>query len=104
MHWNWNDGWSGWNWALMTVGMLAFWGLVSWAIITGVRSGGRADRVARQSAEEILAARLESGEIDGKEYQRRLDLVRSSRAHPSSDAGSAGLPAARDRPSDQSST
>lgn len=28
MHWSWNDNWSGWNWAMMMIGMIAFWG--SW--------------------------------------------------------------------------
>ena len=55
MHGNWNDSWSGWNWALMTIGMVAFWGLVAWAIVAAVRSANRSQRVANNSAEEILA-------------------------------------------------
>ena len=80
MHWNWNDSWSGWSWALMTIGMIAFWGFVAWAIVTLVRSPSRSQRVADKSAEEILAGRLAAGEIEGDEYQHRLNLLRSSKA------------------------
>ena len=79
MHWNWNDSWSGWNWALMMIGMVAFWGLVAWAIVALVRSPNRSQRVANKSAEEILAGRLAAGEIEGDEYQHRLDVLRSGK-------------------------
>ena len=75
MHWN--DSWSGWNWALMMIGMIAFWGLVAWAIVALVRSPNRSQPPANESAEQILARRLAAGEIEGDEYQRRLDLLRS---------------------------
>ena len=80
MHWNWNDGWSGWNWTLMMIGMAAFWGFVAWAIVAAIRSTNRSQRVANNSAEEILAGRLASGEIDGDEYRHRLDVLRSGKA------------------------
>ena len=76
MHWNWNDSWSGWNWALMTIVMVAFWGLVTWAIVAAVRSPNRSQRGDSNSAEQILARRLASGEIEGAEYQHRLDVLR----------------------------
>ena len=79
MHGNWNDSWSGWNWALMTIGMVAFWGLVAWAIVAAVRSANRSQRVANNSAEEILANRFAAGEIEGDEYQHRLDVLRSGK-------------------------
>ena len=78
MHWNWNDNWSGWNWALMMIGMVAFWGLVAWAIVAFVRSPNRSQSRS-DSAEEILARRLAAGEIDGDEYQHRLDVLRSGK-------------------------
>ena len=80
MHWNWNDGWSGWNWTLMMIGMAAFWGFVAWAIVAVVRSTNRSQRVANNSAEEILAGRLATGEIDDDEYHHRLDVLRSGKA------------------------
>ena len=76
MHWNWNDNWSGWNWALMMIAMAAFWGLVVWAIVGLARSPKRSQRVASNSAEEILARRLAAGEIEADEYQHRLDVLR----------------------------
>ena len=79
MHWNWNDSWSGWNWALMTIGMIAFWGLVIWAISGAVRSPSRSQPDGSDSAEQILARRLASGEIEGDEYQHRLDVLRSGK-------------------------
>ena len=79
MHWNWNDSWSGWNWALMMIGMVAFWGLVAWAIVSLVRSPSRPRSRGSDSAEEILAGRLAAGEIEVDEYQHRLDVLRSSK-------------------------
>lgn len=104
MHWNWNDGWSGCDWTLMTIMMVGFWGFVLWAIVAAVRSPNRSGRVGRTSAEAILAERLASGEIGGKEYQHSLDLIRSSNAHPPIEARPDGLRGVSDRPSDKSNT
>ena len=79
MHWNWNDSWSGWNWALMMIGLVAFWGLVAWAIVSLVRSPSRPRSRGSDSAEETLAGRLAAGEIEVDEYQHRLDVLRSSK-------------------------
>jgi putative membrane protein len=72
--------WHGtWSWAAllaMTVTMLAFWGLVVWAVMTVVR--GLTPSHSRR-AEEILAERFARGEIDEDEYRRRVDLLRASR-------------------------
>jgi putative membrane protein len=76
MHWNWDDGWSGWNWMLMMIGMAAVWGFIAWAILASLRSK-RAEPAAGDSAEQILARRLAAGEIDAEEYQHRLDVLRS---------------------------
>jgi putative membrane protein len=104
MHWNWNDGWNGWNWALMTIGMFAFWALMVWVVVAFVRSPSRTGNRRNDSAEEMLAERLASGEIDGKEYQHRLDLLRSGNAHPASKASRNSLPRVPGRPSDKSNT
>ena len=77
MHWYY-EGWSWWNWALMTVGMLAFWGLVAWAFVRLVVSPDRSVGEARRTPEEVLAARFAAGEIDNAEYHERLDTLRSS--------------------------
>ncbi len=77
MHWN--DSWSGWNWALMMIAMAAFWGLVVWGIVGLARSPQRSQRLASNSAEEILARRLAAGEIATDDYQHRLDVLRSGK-------------------------
>lgn len=70
---------TGWGWFGMTIGMIAFWGLlIALAILLyraftdgqpgGGSTGGPTDADPRQ----ILAERYARGEIDEDEYQRRL--------------------------------
>lgn len=70
-------GW-GWGWwILTTVGMIAFWGLVIYAIVWLIR-GGRPQDAWRPTSErpdpdapqEILRRRLARGEISLEEYER----------------------------------
>jgi putative membrane protein len=75
MMWGGDWGWGGW--LGMGLGMVAFWGLVVWGIVTLVR--GRGEREAprpRPSAQQLLAERLAQGEIDVEEYQGRLEVLR----------------------------
>ena len=71
----WGHGWGWGGWLAMTLGSLAFWALVFWAVVTLVRS----DRRKREPAgpEDIVAARFAAGEIDEDEYRRRLQALRS---------------------------
>ena len=62
----------------MTVGMLAFWGLVIWAVATLLRTTDRQERGPRPTAEEILARRFAAGEIDSEDYHQRLNALRSA--------------------------
>jgi len=74
---DWDDGGWGWGaWLGMAIVMVAFWGVVAWAIITVVRRSATPPRGAH-SAEEILAARFARGEIDETEYKARRDTLRS---------------------------
>ncbi|MBI5090506.1 MAG: hypothetical protein HZB15_17060 [Actinobacteria bacterium] len=59
----------------MSVGMIAFWGLIAWAIVALVRGGSasRQDSVTRP--EEVLAGRLVRGEISADEYVRARQLL-----------------------------
>lgn len=73
-------GW-GW-WLLMSVGMVAFWGLVIWGIVTLARGG--APRPPLQEKEqdrplEILQRRLARGEISVEEYDKLRDALVASR-------------------------
>jgi putative membrane protein len=74
----------------MTLGMLAFWGLVIWAILALVRSTAGDGARRETTPEQILAERFARGEIDEDEYRRRLDALRES--HESSRAGVGGPP------------
>ena len=79
MHWNWKDGWSGWNWALMMIGMVLFWGFVVWGLMSLVRSQGPSRDAQRTSPGRIVAERFAAGDIDSGEYHQRLDALRSSK-------------------------
>lgn len=78
MHQSWNSGWSWGNWTLMMVAMVAFWGLLIWAIVRMVRSPDRPSGDPHRSAEQILAGRFATGEIDTHDYYQRLDALRST--------------------------
>lgn len=80
MYWDGNGTWHPWMAALMWLGMILFWAIVVFGVVWFVRSSG----VSRQGPEapdpeRILQERLARGEIDGEEFQRRRDLIRSSR-------------------------
>ena len=70
-------GWAGW--LVMVAGMVAFWGLVVWAVIAIFRSSqaptaadpGHRDPLA------ILDERFARGEIDETEYRARADVLRA---------------------------
>jgi putative membrane protein len=81
MFW-WGQGVSGWGYALMSVSMVLFWGVVILGIVALVRylirssqSAAGAD-VPRPTAEQVLAERFARGEIDEQEYQSRLAALR----------------------------
>ena len=84
MFWN-GGGWPFWEVALMWVGMIAFWGLLIWAVYAlitsatrrpGPQPGGREPR--GDDARRILDQRLARGEIDADEYRRLCDVLTSS--------------------------
>ncbi|MBB6473276.1 putative membrane protein [Sphaerisporangium rubeum] len=85
MWWD-HDGMGGWGYALMTLGMVVFWGLVAATIVLAIRYAGkttRTDRIpSQQSAEEVLARRFARGEIDAEEYHARLDTLRERHDSP----------------------
>lgn len=64
-------GW-GW-WVLGSIGMIAFWALVIYAIVWLARGrpvSRREQELPRESAEEIIKRRLAEGEISLEEYER----------------------------------
>ena len=78
MMWWYGNDMNGWGYALMTVSMVLFWGLVAVAVIAMVRYFGRQNGsvTARPTPEQVLAERFARGEIDEVEYRERLDVLR----------------------------
>lgn len=78
----WHDGWGDWwMWPVMSVSMVAIWGLVIWGVATIVRSANQSRPPAGSASdpERILAERFARGEIDADEYHHRLTILRRSR-------------------------
>ncbi|WP_325004604.1 SHOCT domain-containing protein [Intrasporangium sp.] len=76
----WNDGFGWGNWVVMTLAMVAFWGLVVFAVVALFRDGQRTDDTAPRRAdspEEILDERFARGEIDAEEYHARKEELHS---------------------------
>jgi putative membrane protein len=78
-------GWPFWEVSLMWVGMIAFWGLLIWAIYALVTSANRrpgpetpGEEQRGDDAQRILDQRLARGEIDTDEYRRLRDALASS--------------------------
>jgi putative membrane protein len=71
-------GW-GW-WLLMSVGMVAFWGLVVYGVLSVARGEalGRSREPRSESADEVLRRRLAAGEITVEEYQRVRSVLEDS--------------------------
>lgn len=91
MFWN-GAGWAWWQAGLMWVGMIAFWGLLIWAVYAVVTNVSRRPG-GRDSAEDphrILSQRLARGEITPAEYERLTRLI---------DAGGQHQPPASEKPS-----
>lgn len=79
---------NGWGYALMSLGMIVFWGLLLFLVVAAFRelSGSSRREPAQPSAEDVLAQRFARGEIDEQEYRERLTAlqgVSSSKSVPS---------------------
>ena len=73
-------GWAGW--LVMVVAMVAFWGLVIFAVVAIFRGIGRsnepADRPSRRDPMQILDERFARGELDLDDYHARQDVLRGT--------------------------
>ena len=74
-----HDG-MGWGGGLgMVLGMVAFWGLVVWAVVVLFRSSGsQGSRAADHDPLDILDDRFARGEIDEVEYHARAAVLRAA--------------------------
>jgi putative membrane protein len=70
-----NGGWGGWMIGGAVL-MVAFWGLLFWAVVSLVRRPGR-DRTSTVNATDVLAERFARGEIDADEYETRRTALAS---------------------------
>jgi putative membrane protein len=77
-------GWPFWEVAVMWAGMIAFWGLLIWAVYALVTTatrrpgpGTRSEEPRGSDARQILDERLARGEIDTDEYRRLRDVLAS---------------------------
>ena len=72
----------GWGYALMVIGMLAFWGLLVVGIALLIRGPGRSGPTdgGIRNPEQVLAERFADGQIDQKEYTDRLTTLRGVRS------------------------
>ena len=63
----------------MTLGMIAFWGVLALGIVLLVRSvrGTPGAQAAPRSPEQLLAERFARGEIDENEYLGRLTALQA---------------------------
>jgi putative membrane protein len=83
--WQMHNVGAGW-WILGTLGMIAFSGLIIWALVAAARgtpAGRRDDDDAVQKAPEaIVKRRLARGEITPEEYQRLRDTLSDDTPRP----------------------
>jgi putative membrane protein len=75
----------GWGWWLpMTVGMVAFWGLVIYGIVRlgrGATASGRPPSKAADPPQLVLKHRLAAGEISVEEYEALRAVIDETPAH-----------------------
>ncbi|MHB1612777.1 MAG: SHOCT domain-containing protein [Actinomycetes bacterium] len=85
MMWYWGGGVHWWGWLLGAIGMVAFWGLVIWAIwyfVTAVTRRPEDRQPANSDPKRILDERLARGEIDAEEYRHLRDVLRGDDTTP----------------------
>jgi putative membrane protein len=82
MMWYSSGGMEWWGWMLGALGMVAFWGLIIWAVWYFVTGQNRRpqDSGSPGDARRILDERLARGEIDPEEYQHLRDLISGGHA------------------------
>lgn len=73
-----NVGWA-W-WLLMSIGMVAFWGLLIYAVFVLVRGPHPGEQSERpETPETLLKRRLASGEISVAEYEELREALEGPR-------------------------
>ena len=74
-----HDGMAWGGWLVMLLGMVAFWGLVVWAVVVLFRGTRSVDtRPPSHDPLDTLDERFARGEIDETEYRARADVLRAA--------------------------
>lgn len=79
---DWNGGWGAGGWLAMSLMMVVVWGLPIALVVWAVLSSYHHDRPSettqpRPDAEQVLAERYASGEIDEGEFAHRREVLRT---------------------------
>jgi putative membrane protein len=78
MMWYWGSGAHWWGWLIGVAAMVAFWGLILWAVWYVVTTvSGRPEPPRPDEAKRILDERLARGEITTEEYAQLREVIRS---------------------------
>jgi putative membrane protein len=82
--------WAFWEIGLMWIGMIAFWGLLIWALYALITTATRRpdQRDSSEDARQFPDQRLANGETDAGEYQRLRDLIATDSHEAPASAGS----------------
>ena len=84
MFWDGGGHWVFWQAAVMWLAMVAFWGLVIWAVYALVSNLGRSHQPQHwhglpEDARSILDQRLARGELSPEEYARLRETLETGR-------------------------
>lgn len=97
MMWYWGNGAHWWGWLIGLVAMVAFWGVIGWAIwylVTSfVRRPEEGTPPPTSDAQRILDERLARGEITPEVYGQLRDLIRNGggpEGNPQTPVGATG--------------
>ena len=76
-----NVGWAGW--LVMSIGMVAFWGLLIYLLVLLVRGPATDEkRSTPEPPETVLKRRLAAGEISVDEYEQLREALEDSPREP----------------------
>lgn len=80
-----------WQAALMSLGMIIFWGLLIWGLYVLITGSSRHSAIHHQGsggdARQILDQRLARGEIDLDQYHRLNEAIGNNRPKSQTDVG-----------------
>jgi putative membrane protein len=78
--WWYNNFMDGWDYAIMAINMVLFWGLIILGLIGLFRYLANGDRStpSQDAPEQVLAERFARSEIDEQELHQRLDAQRGT--------------------------